>query len=785
MARVLSNSEWSELEALFERVLEVPPAQRVAWIAQNCSNPRISGVLTGMLDADAQAESGPATPGSVSAVLDDWLQAESPLAEIDQLIGPYRLEREIGQGATSRVFLATREGMGGRLALKLLRYDPFLGEEVRQRFAFEHRLLARLEHRHIARLLDAGISAEGVAYQAMEYVEGAPITRYCVERQLPVRARLDLFLQACEAVAHAHQHGVIHRDLKPANVLVNQRGSVKLLDFGIGKLLEEEEGMPQTRTSITLMTPQYASPEQLLGGEATTLSDVYSLGVILYELITGQRPFTQVEQNLRDLERAVATTVPANPSTRMSGSLARELRGDLDAIVLRALRREPEQRYPDVNALADDIRRMLRGEPVEARAGTRVYRARKFLTRNRLPLAAAGLAVVLAMGYLWRETTLRREAETALATSEQVTQFLVSLFTEADPGQARGETLTALELLDAGAERIAASLADQPLVQNRLMQTIGAVYGELGEYEQAGRLLDKALAQAIELYGSRDERTARLQAALARLYVLAGDHHAESDRLGEEALATLREIHGDRSLEVAAQLDDLAFGWVKTGRHPQQAEAYLLEALDIQRQLLEPNHPEIASTLYHLGWAANNLGDGERAKGLYEEALAIRRVVYGDTHPSLAWNTNNLGHLEISLGNAQAGKAHCEEALAINRRLFPGLHNEQGFNLRCIAMAEHALGRREAARTAAQESVRVLEATLPGPSPELANTYALLARIQADEEHRDAALASQQRVIDTFRALGPDFEPSLARAQDQYDEYKQYPALDAAPPTPD
>ncbi len=782
MAGELSNSEWSELEALFEHVVEVPPEQRASWIDLNCSNPRIKGVLTGMLDADAQAESAPHTIGSVTAVLGDWLHSESSPADINQLIGPYRLEREVGQGATSRVFLATREGMGGRLALKLLRYDPFLGEEVRQRFAFEHRLLARLEHRHIARLLDAGISAEGVAYQAMEYVEGEPITRYCLTRKLAVEGRLELFLQACDAVGHAHQHGVIHRDLKPANVLVNQRGSVKLLDFGIGKLMEDEEGKPQTRTSITLMTPQYASPEQLLGGDATTLSDIYSLGIILYEMITGHRPFTQAEQNQRDLERAVATTVPSNPSTCVPGALAREVRGDLDSIVLRALRREPGQRYADVNALANDIRKMLKGEPVEARGGTRIYRARKFLWRNRLPLAAAGLAVVLGMGYLWRETTLRREAETALATSEQVTSFLISLFTEADPSQARGETLTALEILDAGADRIETSLTDQPLVQNQLMQTIGAVYGELGQYEQSGRLLNKALEQAMQLYGSGDERTARLQARLARLYILAGDHYQESDRLGEQALVTMRDIHGDQSLEVAAQLDDLAFGWVKTGRHRQQAEVYLLEALDIQRRLLEPNHPQIASTIYHLGWAANNLGDRERSRSLYEQSLAIRRTAYGDTHPSLAWNTNNLGHLEISLGNAQAGKSYCEEALAINRRLFPGLHNEQGFNLRCIAMAERLLGNLQAAREAAEESVNVLEATLPGQSAELARTYTILARIHADEGRRDAALTSQQQAIDIYRAMGSGFRESLARSRDTYE---QYLATDSIPATSD
>ena len=382
-------------------------------------------------------------------------------------------------------------------------------------------------------------------------------------------------------------------------------------------------------------------------------------------------------------------------------------------------------------------------------------------------LAGLALTTTLAVNAFRAQQEAERErdrAEVEARTAERTTDFLVSLFAVSDPGEARGNSITAREILDAGAARVEEELADEPDVQIRLLHTIGAVYRALGLYSDAAQVLQTALDLALERYGPDDIRTAELQGMLAYAYNTDGSDLETSDRLSEAALETFRKAYGDRSLEVAMRINGLAFGWVKSGRNSQRAVELLQEALDIQQGLLEPPHPDLSETLFHLGWATNQVGDPEGARTLYEEALAMRRELYGDTHPSLGWSLNNLGHLEIQMGNPEKGKAYCEEALAINRRLFEGLHNEQGFNLRCIAMAERDMDRLEAALAASEESVRILRATLPAESMELANNIGVLADIQGELGLFEASLESRRELVARFRRGGADARPRLSTA---------------------
>jgi len=382
-------------------------------------------------------------------------------------------------------------------------------------------------------------------------------------------------------------------------------------------------------------------------------------------------------------------------------------------------------------------------------------------------LAGLALTTTLAVNAFRAQQEAERErdrAEVEARTAERTTDFLVSLFAVSDPGEARGNSITAREILDAGAARIENELADEPDVKIRLLHTIGAVYRALGLYSDAVQVLQTALDLALERYGPDDVRTAELQGMLAYAYNTDGSDLEASDRLSEAALETFRKAYGDRSPEVAMRINGLAFGWVKSGRNSERAVELLQEALTIQRGLLEPPHPDLAETLFHLGWATGQVGDREGARTLYEEALAMRRELYGDTHPSIGWSLNNLGHLEIQMGNPEKGKAYCEEALAINRRLFEGLHNEQGFNLRCIAMAERDMDRLEAALAASEESVRILRATLPAESLELANNIGVLADIQGELGHFDASLQLRRELVDRFRAAGPEARRRLGAA---------------------
>ena len=426
-----------------------------------------------------------------------WLELvseleSSPTEMTDTRVGPWRLLDEIGRGGMGTVFLAERADgeFEQRAALKLLR-PAIATDEALRRFEQERQILAGLTHPGIARLLDGGRTADGHPYLAMELVDGLPIDRYCRERELTVRDRLAVFLQVCHAVDHAHRHMVVHRDLKPSNIIVSAQGEVKLLDFGIAKLLQTDlsPGTPaMTHTVARVLTPEYASPEQIHGPTVTVASDVYQLGLLLFELLTDRRAQPLRDASPIEIERLVCDTLLARPSAVVDDPRrARLLRGDLDSIVQQAVRKAPEERYASVERLIDDVERHLSGKPVVARGDTLAYRAGRFVRRHRLSVAAAAVAVVLLVAWAVTATlqarTIARERDRARAEAvkaEQVKDFVLRLFQNADPSAARGETLTARELLDRGWAGIEAELAGQPAVQAELLTTVGEIYRELG-----------------------------------------------------------------------------------------------------------------------------------------------------------------------------------------------------------------------------------------------------------------------------------------------------------------
>ncbi|MEM9996487.1 MAG: serine/threonine-protein kinase, partial [Bacteroidota bacterium] len=510
---------WNRLYALFEEACALPEAERLPYLRDACGDDTaLFDEAAALVAADTDTH-GLLDGGALDAVTGDALALLGDLSLEGTQVGPYHLVRLLGTGGMGDVYLAERASpdeqaqFEQQVALKLVK-PGMDSRQVLRRFQQERQILARLQHPHIARLLDGGVTERGQPYFVMEYVEGVPIDAYCDTHRLTVDERLALFQDACRAVLYAHSQLVVHRDLKPSNILVTENASgepglrkptVKLLDFGIAKVLtDEDDATALTRTGKAVMTPAYASPEQVRGEPVGTGTDIYSLGVVLYELLAGQRPYALPEHDRLAAAQMLAEQEPEPPSTVVrrattggdtTGSqitdarrtqperLRRRLTGDLDVICLTALRTEPERRYPTVAALLDDVRRHLTGLPVTARRDTATYRLGKFVQRHRVGVIATVVVGVLfaalASFYTVQLAAERDRAQAEAAKATEIAAFLEGIFEVADPSVAQGDTVTARALLDEGAARIETDLAGEPEVQAQMMTVMGNVYRSL------------------------------------------------------------------------------------------------------------------------------------------------------------------------------------------------------------------------------------------------------------------------------------------------------------------
>jgi serine/threonine-protein kinase len=689
---------------LFARALERPPADRAGYLRDACGGaPELAAEVASLLAAHdaaggfldtAAARAASATPAEAAA---------------GRRIGPFRLLREIGRGGMGVVFLAEREegGFAQRVAVKLVKRgmdtDAILG-----RFLRERQILAALDHAHVARLLDGGVTEDGQPYFALEYVDGVPLTTYCDERRLGVDERLRLFEDACRAVQHAHGKLVVHRDLKPSNMLVTADGQLKLLDFGVAKLLGEDDASVVTRTGERLLTPRYGAPEQMRGEAVTTATDVYALGVVLYELLTGRLPHGEVPDGPA-LAEVVCEVAPPPPSAvvrsdaaaasarRLSPTrLARRLRGDLDTLVLTALRKEPDRRYASAHALAEDVRRHRVGLPVTARPDTLRYRTLKFVRRHRAGVAAVAVAAAALVGGLamsvWQARIAARERDLARAEEAKaraVQEFLVGLFRGADPAEARGQEITARELLDRGAERVESQLSTQPAVQGALLHTIGTISESLGRLDQAQALQERALEVLSRTHGADHPQVASALEGLASLRAQRGDYQG-AEEYGRRALG-LRRLHPGDTIELAASMEALANVLTTRARLP-EAEALFREALAMRQRRLGPDHPDSAVTLSQLGNLLQAKGDYAGAVAHHRQAIRVRERALGAVHPEIATAQTDLGAALLAAGDVVgAEKAH-RDALAANQRLFGEQHPAVLRSLEHLAATLHSAG---------------------------------------------------------------------------------------------
>ena len=820
---------WRRMRGLFEELVDVSPERRRRALVEVADDdPELAREVRSLLLSSEEAASmlDDAMAGALASAVGE--REDGELAPGTR-VGPYALEREIGRGGMGVVFLATRADRAYRsaVAVKVLRAS-FADAELRARFRTERQILADLDHPNVARLLDGGATPSGRPYLVMEHVDGVPITEFCDRRRLDTEARLGLFLEVCEAVGFAHRNLVVHRDLKPANILVTAEGDPKLLDFGIAKLLEPERSahtVAATEAGARLMTPGYASPEQILGEPVTTATDVYSLGILLYELLAGRLPWEQDETLPEAVRRVLAEGVPRPPSTAVTlpasgrsssttgtttitaeqvaaarraqpGPLRRRLRGDLDDIVLMALRREPERRYASVDHLAEDLRRHLAGLPVSARPSTVLYRAHKFVRRHREAVAiAASLAVLLASLVAFYTLRLRQErgqAEDEAEKARRVAEFVVDLFEVSDPSRSRGETITARELLDQGQRRLS-GLDAEPKIQSAMMNTIGNVYRTLALYDEAEPMLEGALERRLRLAGgAASPEVAESLQSLGRLRGAQGDS-VTAEALQRRALDTWQALSVEGSAELARSWDDLGAALFDRGDYA-AAEAAHREALEVWRARGAGSRKERADSLDRLAAALHEQGRYQDAERHYREALAIRLVVHGEgslevsdshsnlgnllrfvdrpaeaeaahrraleirrdvlgpEHPNLTTSLNSLAVLLASQGRLEEAVPLFEEALDIRVRSLGPDHPRVGVPLTGLADAYRRLGRLDDAETLFRRSIELHRASLPAGHPFIAHPLVGMGTTLAASGDHDAAARLYREALEIRRA---------------------------------
>ncbi len=754
------------LEPIVVAALDRGEASRAGFLEAVCGgDPALRRDVEALISADGEAGSFlevPARPARNSGSFErpeatpragdsePRTLGSSGLARRPDRFGPYRILKVLGKGGMGSVFLAEQtEPIRRRVALKLIR-SALVEREARWRFEAERQALARMNHANIAQAFDAGTTEEGQPYFVMEYVPGLPITAYCDRCRLDVDRRLALFVAVCDGVQHAHQKGVIHRDLKPSNILVTEdqdRPIPKIIDFGIAKALDQPLTGGTVFTGSRLIgTPAYLSPEAVQicaegGLDLDTRADVYSLGILLHDLLVGTLPFGEPGESLVQLVRRISEVEPGKPSDRLAAlgervdkiarrrrtepsALRHRLRGDLDSICLKAIAKERSRRYGSAAELAADVGRHLRHEPVVARPPSTAYRLGKFVRRYRVRVALALLAgIALVAGVVG----VSREAERAnreAAAARQVADFLVDLFQVSDPfkrgyggepraeREARAEELSARQILDQGAAKIRRELRDQPLVQARLMDTIGRVYLGLGLYEQAQPLLEEGLE--------------------------------------------IRETHlGAEHLDTAESLDNLAD--VLDHRSDRVRAAVLYQrALRIREKKLGANHLKVADSLDRLARIHNFKSEYDRARSLVERALRIKRIALGPAHADVAVILGNLADFHFRSGQCELAMPLIEQALGIQRQRLGNEHPDVAENLGLLALCHYRLGEYELAETLQTEALEILVNTVGSDHYLVAWSLNSLGLLYLDTGDHQRASEFFLRAIDlTKDALGP------------------------------
>lgn len=808
----MNKERWKEAETAFDALFELSDSEKQARLnALKDENPQLYEDLKQMLEFADNTQNFLEEDRSIhmNSLFED-MAAEAPLEDEEnftpRIVGRYKLLKPIGRGGMGNVYLAERAdgSFERKSAIKFVRTE-LNSKELHNRFNREKQIQASLDHPSIARLYDAYSDEHGTPYLVMEYVDGKPLTTYSEENHLSVRQKIELFISVCQAVQHAHQNLVIHRDLKPSNILVTPEGECKLLDFGIAKILDQNENLPEiTQSGQHYFSMKYAAPEQIQKKTVNTLSDVYSLGVLLHQLLTGSLPYAITDKTTYgEFEQKICHDPVPKPSSQVKASpeLSRQLRGDLDNIILKALEKSPDRRYRSAEALADDLKRYLNNLPVSARPAGIFYKTGKFVQRNKMVSSFTALLLVTVFSGLYYHTTeigkerdraeLQRDlAELEAAKTARVSEFVVDLFEQADPYQRAGNEFTVADLLAQGRERIE-TLDEAPLIQAEMHQVLARVHRSLAEHEIAHQLSSRALALLQEQAIPDSESLARAWAlqggtlsslgrydeaelAYQRALELTNpeDKVAVADRLNylglaafslgrmgeaQQFLESALELRRDEipgSAEMAASLNNLALVLSVQGRYT-EAEPLYRDALELRRSVLGNEHPSTTYSMTNLATLLDQMNRLEEAEAGYEEALRLRRNIFGDDHPAVASVLYQIGWLQARSGQLAQARVHLEEALDIRRRVLGPDHPSTAVILNAAAVVVRDLGEIEQAERWLNQALEIYRLVYGESHHDIALVLANLGQTkQAGGDYEEAENLLLQALEMNRRELG-------------------------------
>jgi tetratricopeptide (TPR) repeat protein len=784
----MDSARWDRLQNLFHEAADRPARDRLLYLQGAAGDdPGLIADVLEMLEEDARPSV--LIDQDVARVADRMLAKPDGVDLASQDFGPYKLRRLLGEGGMGVVYLAEREDLGNLAAIKILR-DAWMSPARRERFALEQRTLAQFNHRSIARLYDASALPDGTPWFAMEYVDGVPLTEYCAARQSSIDERLRLFRAVCDAVDYAHQHAILHRDLKPSNILVKEDGSVRLLDFGIAKHLEADaDPLRHTRTGLRLMTPAYAAPEQIRGENGSIQSDVYSLGVVLYELLAGQAPFDPQGKSIGAFERMILEHEPAKPSMVQNALRATKAEwADLDVLCATAMHKDPARRYRSVERLMRDLDHYRNGEPLESRPDTLTYRAAKFARRHaRAVTASAVVALAVATLVVFFVVRLAAARNAALQQAERtrrIQNFMFNLFNGGDKEAGPAEDLRVVALIDRGVQE-AQSLKAEPAVQAELYQTLGVVYQNLGKLNQADGLLQAALDQRLQLLNRKAPDVTRVDVAESQIALgLLRTDQAKLDealQLVRAGLDVLRQNlrPGDPERLKATT----AFGKVLEVRGEYAKAIAAMENAVNARELAGTESPELADAVSELASNHFYAGHYDLCDTLFQRALAMHRHFYGEGHPKVAQDLTDAGATQMERGNYADAEKYDRQALAIDEKFYGADHPETGSALTKLGRSLYYEKRYDEAGGLLRRALAIQERVHGAVHPAVASPLNELGNIASATGHYAEAEADFQRIVDIYRAVYHDRHYLIGTAQSNlatvYVGVKQYGRAEA------
>jgi serine/threonine-protein kinase len=789
----MNASRWERVQTVFHLAADLPEADRRHYVTAECADdPSLADEVLAMLQEDSRGAS--LLDRDVSHLARAMLDAPTaPVVPIDNF-GPYHISSVLGEGGMGVVYLAERADLQSKAAIKILR-DAWLSPARRERFAAEQRLLAQLNHPSIARLFDADTLPDGTPWFVMEYVEGVPLTAYCDTHASTIAERLRLFREVCEAVQHAHRHAIIHRDLKPSNILVTADGTVKLLDFGIAKQLESLDG-DLTRTGLRAMTPAYAAPEQVLAGRLGIHTDVYSLGVVLYELIAGRLPFDFTDKTPSDVERAIVEEEPERPSgaarrtpalpigSSRSRSASKAQWADLDVLCLTAMHKDPARRYGSVEAMIRDVNHYLAGEPLEARPDSMRYRVGKFVRRNARQVVYATLVFLGVVGlvvfYTQRLTIARNDALAQAARTERIQRFMTNLFQgNEDEAVGPADSLRVVTLVDRGVQQVR-SLDLEPSVQADLFETLGTVYRTLGKLTAADSLLRSALAGRRALYGPTHPAVASSLIALGELRIAQAEYDS-AEALIRSGLAMARRTLSPTDPTIGKATTALGQVLYERGDYA-QAVPVLQEAIQLQTRG-DTVSPGLASAITDLGNTYFYLGKYATSDTLNQRALAMDKHLYGSRHAFVADVLINLGAIRFEWAKYPEAEQYYREALVINEGWYGPSHPETASNLTALGRALASESKLAEADTVLRRALEILERVYGPVHPRVASALNEISRVKQREGNLDEAEAGFRRMAEVYKTIYHDkhyvISIALSNIAGVLQERKQYTQAEA------